>query len=129
MKAIGIMPRMAGRKPPAIKWAGALAALGLICAGCASPVTGTLKVTVIQAGGPELPGGGTPKSPVVNAEVKVASASTSLSSRTGTAGVATFHLASGSYFVSVPTCGFTGKREITITAPSSASLTWTCPIP
>jgi len=138
MKTIGVMPRTAGRKLPATGWAGALAALALICAGCGSPVpagnshngkTGTLKVTVIQAGGPGLPGGGTPKQPVANAEVKVTSASTSLSSPTGRAGVATFRLPSGSYLVSVPTCGSTGKREVTVTAASSTSLTWTCPIP
>lgn len=55
----------------------------------------TLKVAVIEAGGPALPGGGTPKQPVVNAEVTVNGANASLSSRTGKVGVAIFHLPTG----------------------------------
>jgi len=138
MKTISMIPSTAGKKLPAIEWAGALAALALICAACASPVpagnshdgkTGTLKVTVIEAGGPEPPGGGTQKHPVANAVVKVTSTSTSLSSRTDNAGVATFRLPSGSYLVSSPTCGSTGTLGVTVTAPGSTSLTWTCPIP
>jgi hypothetical protein len=115
-----------------------LAALAFICAGCggAAPAgnsldgkTGTLKVTVIQVGGPQLPGGGTPRQPVSNAEVRVTSASTSLSSPTNSTGVATFRLPSGSYAVSVPTCGSTGTRTVTVTAATTTSLTWTCPVP
>jgi hypothetical protein len=89
----------------------------------------TLKVTVIEAGGPALPGGGTPKQPVANAEVKVTGASTNLSSRTGKTGVATFHLPSGSYLISSPTCGSTGTKKAAITAAGSTALTWWCPIP
>ena len=92
-------------------------------------MTGTLKVTVIQAGGPQLPGGGTPRHPVSNAEVKVTSASTTRSFPTDTAGVATFRLLSGSYLVSVPTCGSTGTRRVTVTGATTTSLTWTCPVP
>jgi hypothetical protein len=118
--------------------AAALAAVAVICAGCGGSLsaghshngkTGTLKVTVIQAGGPALPGGGTPKQPVANAEVKVSSTGISLSSPTGKLGVAIFRLPSGAYLVSVPTCGSTGKRGTTITAANSTSLTWTCPVP
>jgi len=138
MKITRVMPPVAGKKLPATEWAGALAALALICAGCGSPApagnsqngtTGTLRVTVIQAGGQPQPGGGTPRQPVANAEVKVTSTSTSHSSSTGKAGVATFRLPSGSYLVSVATCGSTGKRATTITAAISTSLTWICAIP
>lgn len=116
----------------------ALTAPALICAGCASPAssadshnqtTGTLKVTVIQAGGPLLPGGGTPKQPVTNAEVKVTSTRASLSSLTDKAGAAIFRLPGGWYLVSSPTCGSTGKREVTVAAQGSTSLTWVCPVP
>jgi hypothetical protein len=89
----------------------------------------TLKVAVIDAGGPALPGGGTSKQPVANAEVNVTGANTNLSSRTGKTGVATFHLPSGSYLISSPTCGSTGTKKAAITAAGSASLTWWCPIP
>ena len=110
--------------------AAALTALALTCAGCAGPASslGTLKVAVIQAGGPALPGAGTPKQPVANAEVKVTSTSTSLASLTDKAGVATFHLPRGSYLVSSPACGSTGKRGVTVAAHGSTSLTWTCAI-
>ncbi len=138
MKTIGLMARTVRKKPPAAESAGALAALALICAGCGNPVpagnshngkTGTLKVAVIEAGGPALPGGGTPKQRVANAEVKVTGARTSLSSRTGKAGVATFRLPSGSYLISSSTCGSTGKQKVTVTAAGSTSLTWWCPVP
>jgi hypothetical protein len=124
--------------PGRMTWAGALAALVLICAGCGGVVTsgnthngkaGVLKVTVIEAGGPALPGGGTPKFAAAGAEVNVTSTGTSLSSHTDKAGVATFRLPTGSYSVSVPTCGPTGKRAVTVTAAGSSSLTWNCPIP
>jgi len=115
---------------------GTLAALTLICAGCGTPVPArsqngkieTLKVAVIEAGGPALPSGGTPKQPVANAEVKVTGANTNLSSRTGKTGVATFHLPSGAYLISSPTCGSTGTKKAIITAAGSTSLTWWCPI-
>ena len=84
---------------------------------------------MIQAGGPQLRGGGTPQRPVANAEVKVTASSTSLSSPTGKLGVAIFRLPGGSYLVSVPTCGSTGNRGVTIKAARSTSVTWTCPIP
>jgi hypothetical protein len=138
MKITGSVARMAGKKLPAAQWAASLAALALICASCGSPVpagkthqgqTETLKVAVIEAGGPALPGGGTPKHPVANAEVKVTGANTNLSSRTDKTGVATFHLPSGSYLISSPTCGSTGTHSATITAAGSTSLTWWCPIP
>jgi hypothetical protein len=89
----------------------------------------TLKVAVIEAGGPALPGGGTPKQPVANAEVKVTGANTNLSSPTNKTGVATFYLPSGSYLISSPTCGSTGTKKAAITAAGSTSLTWWCPIP
>jgi hypothetical protein len=137
MKATGVMP-VTGKKHLATRWAGAVAAVAVICAGCGSSLsagnshngeTRTLKVTVIQAGGPQPPGGGTPKRPVANAEVKVTSTSTTLSSPTGKLGVAIFRLPSGSYSVSVPTCGSTGKRGTTVNAASPTSLTWACPVP
>jgi hypothetical protein len=86
--------------PGRMTWAGALAALVLICAGCGGVVSsgithsgkaGTLKVTVIEAGGPELPGGGTPRSAAADADVIVTSTGTGLSSHTDKAGVVTFH--------------------------------------
>ena len=83
----------------------------------------------MQAGGQPLPSGGTPEQPVQNAEVKVTFSSTSVSSPTGKDGVATFHLPNGSYLVWVPTCGSTGKRNVTITAARPTSLTWICPVP
>jgi hypothetical protein len=138
MNNTGVLHPEARTKLPASGWAGALSAMALVCAGCGTSAsagnsqngqTGTLNVTVIQAGGPELPGGGTPKQPVAHAEVKVTSASTSLSSATGEAGVATFRLPSGSYQVSVATCGATGNRQANVTAGASTSLTWTCPVP
>jgi hypothetical protein len=139
MKTLGLIWRSARKKLPAAQWAGSLAALTLIClAGCGSAVpvgnshdgkSETLKVAVIEAGGPALPGGGTPKHPVANAEVKVTGANPNLSSRTGKTGVATFHLPKGSYLISSPTCGSTGTHTATITAAGSTSLTWWCPIP
>src|SRR5271169_4244264 len=134
MKTSGVMDPVAAKRFPASGCAGVLGALALISAGCGSSAsagssqngpTGTLKVTVIQAGGPALPGGGTPKQPAANAAVKVTSASTSVSSATGKAGVATFRLPAGSYQASVSTCGPTGSRQAIITAAASASLTWT----
>ena len=118
MKTIGLMARTARKKLPAAESAGALAAL---------------KVAVIEAGGPALPGGGTPKQRVANAEVKVTGIGIgigmNISSRTGKAGVATFSLPSGSYLISSPTCGSTGKQKVTITAAGPSSLTWRCPVP
>lgn len=138
MKAIGPVVRTVRKKPPAAESAGALAALALICAGCGGPVpagdshngkTGTLAVAVIEAGGPAVPGGGTPKHRVPNAEVKITGAGVNISSRTGKAGVATFSLPSGSYLISSPTCGSTEPRKVTVTAKGSRSLTWWCPVP
>lgn len=138
MKTIGLMVRTVRKKLPAAESAGALAAVTLICAGCGAPSpagnshngkTGMLKVAVIEAGGPATPGGGTPKRRVANAEVKVTGVGTNISSRTGNGGVATFSLPSGSYLISSPTCGSTGKQKVTITAAGSKSLTWWCPVP
>ncbi|WP_300605428.1 hypothetical protein [Trebonia sp.] len=128
---------MAGKTLLAAKSAGAVAALAVGCASCGGPAaagsshheaTGTLRVTVMYAGGPARPGGGTPTFPVPNAEVQVASSRTSLSSRAGKDGVVTFRLPGGSYLVSSPTCGSRGTVEVTVTAPGAASLTWWCPI-
>ncbi len=128
---------MAGKTLLAVKWAGAAAALAVGCASCGGPApagnshseaTGTLKVTVMYAGGPALPGGGTPRFPVPSAEVEVTAAGTSLSSRAGKDGVVTFRLPGGSYLVSSRTCGSTGTVEVTVTAPGATSLTWWCPI-
>jgi hypothetical protein len=83
----------------------------------------------MQVGGPNLPSGGTPSQPVADAVVKVASASTSLSSVTDETGVATFRVPSGSYLVSSPTCGSTGNLATTVVATGSTSVTWTCPVP
>lgn len=107
-----------------------IAATTLMAVGCATfaPKVETLQVAVIEAGGPALPGGGTPKQPVVNAEVTVTGAGRSLSSRTGRTGVATFRLPTGSYLISSPTCGSTGTEKATVTAERSASLTWWCPV-
>jgi hypothetical protein len=118
--------------------AAALTALAFICAGCASQASsvdshnqtsGTLKVTVIHVGGPLLPGGGTPKRPVTNAEVKVTSTRASLSSLTDKAGAAIFRLPGGRYLVSSPTCGSTRKKEVTVAPQGSTSLIWVCPVP
>jgi hypothetical protein len=120
----------------ALKFAGALAILALATAGCSSQASstaanpGVLTVTVQQVGGPLLPNGSTPTQPVVNAEVKVTEANgPTVSAATNHLGVATFRLSGGSYYVSVATCGFTGKREVTVTAARPASLTWVCPVP
>jgi hypothetical protein len=118
-----------------LKWAGALAVLAFATGGCASQAStagnaGVLTVTVQQIGGPILPNGTTPTQAVVNAEVKVAHASgVTVSAATNHLGVATFSLAGGSYYVSVATCGPTGKSEVTVKPAGSATLTWVCPVP
>lgn len=139
MKPMSLVSLTAGKNRLAVGQAGVLAGLALISAvGCGSPAPagkthsgslGTLKVTVIQAGGPQLPGGGTPRRPVTNAEIEVTSAGTILSSATDKAGVATIRLHSGSYLVSVSTCGSTGTRKVSVTAATTTSLTWLCPVP
>jgi hypothetical protein len=117
-------------------WAGALAILTVAGAGCshqsssAQTPAGVLTVTVQQVGGPMLPNGSTPTQPVANAEVQVATAAgATVSTATSNAGVATFRLWGGTYYVSVPTCGYTGKREVKVTSPGSTSLKWVCPVP
>lgn len=118
-----------------LKWAGALAILALTAAGCSSPASsagtaGVLTVTVQQVGGPMLRNGGTPSQPVPNAEVTIAGATgPGVSAATNSAGVATFRLSGGSYYVSVATCGYTGKREVTVNPAKPAFLTWVCPVP
>ena len=118
-----------------LKRAGALAILALTAVGCSSPASsagnaGVLKVTVRQVGGPMLPNGSTPSQPVPNAEVKIAGATgPAVSAATNSAGVATFRLSGGSYYVSVATCGYTGKREVTVKPAGSTFLTWVCPVP
>ena len=112
--------------------AGALAAMVLAGVGCASPGAGTagaLKVTVLQVGGPLLPNGSEPTQPVSNAEVNVAANGTSRSAATNSAGVATFRLPGGSYFVSSPTCGSTGSVKVTVAPGRLATLSWICPVP
>jgi ABC-type phosphate transport system substrate-binding protein len=105
-------------------------------AGCASQAgnsvssgpAGTLRVTVIQAGGPSLPGGKTPASPIADTEVKVTAGGASSTAETDKAGIATFHLAYGTYLVSVASCGSTTGQSVTVTT-APARLTWTCPVP
>jgi hypothetical protein len=136
MKSSGVMAAMISAR--AAESAGVLAALALIISGCGSPAPAgnshkgnaeTLRVAVIEAGGPALPGGGTPKRRVRDAEVKVTGVGISVSSRTGTTGVATFSLPAGSYLISSPTCGSTRTRKVTVAAAGSSSITWPCPVP
>jgi hypothetical protein len=115
-----------------LRWAAVLVAVALAPVGCASTGAGDtamLKVTVREVGGPLGPSGIEPNQPVPNAEVRVAATGTSLSATTNQAGVATFHLAEGVYFVSVPTCGPTGNREVRVSQARTTALTWICPIP
>jgi hypothetical protein len=128
------------RKYPA-KLTCATVLIGMASTGCASqagsavssglpPVAaGTLRVTVIRAGGPALPGGKTPTSPVASTEVKVAAAESSSTAETNKTGVVTFRLAYGTYSVLVAACGSTTSQPVTVTAASVAKLTWTCPVP
>ena len=90
-RAAGNHPRAArlpGRLSPAFACTAlALAAAG--AAGCASQAgnavssgpAGTLRVTVIQAGGPPLPGGKTQASPIADTEVKVTAGARALPPR------------------------------------------------
>lgn len=137
MKAIGLSSRISRMNLPVAHRVAILAALALICTSCGSPAPvdnshnrniKTLKVAVIEAGGPALPDGSTPRHHVANAEVKVTGVNTSLSSRTGRTGIATFRLPSGSYLISSPTCGSTGTKKVTIASAGSTSLTWWCAI-
>ena len=137
-RAAGNHPRAArlpGRLSPAFACTAlALAAAG--AAGCASQAgnavssgpAGTLRVTVIQAGGPPLPGGKTQASPIADTEVKVTAGGASSTAETDKAGIATFHLAYGTYLVSVASCGSTTGQSVTVTT-APARLTWTCPVP
>lgn len=115
-------------------------AITLASAGCVSQVgsaghsassepTGTLRVAVIRSGGPPLPGGKTPTSPVVHTEVKVTAAGPGSTAETDKSGIATFQLPYDTYSVSVDACGSTTSRPVTVTASAVAALTWTCPIP
>jgi hypothetical protein len=106
-----------------------LVVTALAVSGCATGSTGTLKVTVEQVGGPMMPNGKTPSEPAAKAEVQVSGPGTDLSSVTGDSGVVSFQLPGGSYSVSVPTCGSTGKEHVTVTPARSTSLTWICPVP
>ena len=135
-RAAGSRPRAArlpGRFSPAFACTALAIALAAGAAGCASnsvssgPV-GTLLVTVIQAGGPALPGGKTPTSPLANTEVKVTAGGSNSTAETDKAGIATFHLVYGTYLVSVASCGSTTGQSVTVTA-APARLTWTCPVP
>jgi hypothetical protein len=135
-QAAGNHPRAArlpGRFSPAFACAALAIALAAGAAGCASnsvssgPV-GTLRVTVIQAGGPALPGGKTPTSPLANTEVEVTAGGASSTAETDKAGIATCHLAYGTYLVSVASCGSTTGQSVTV-ATAAARLTWTCPVP
>lgn len=147
MNKSGLNQRAAGNQPRAARLPGrfspafactalaiALAAAG--AAGCASQAgnsvssgpVGTLRVTVIQAGGPPLPGGKTPTSPIANTEVKVTAGGASSTAVTDKAGIAAFHLADGTYLVSVASCGSTTGQSVTVTT-APARLTWTCPVP
>ena len=125
--------RLPGRFSPAFTRTALAIAVAAGAAGCASnsvssgPV-GTLRVTVIQAGGPALPGGKTPTSPLANTEVKVTSGGANSTAETDKAGIATFNLAYGTYLVSVASCGSTTGQSVTVTT-APARLTWTCPVP
>lgn len=84
---------------------------------------------MIQAGGPPLPGGKTPKTPLANTAVKVTAPGSSSTVETNKSGIATFRLAYGTYSVAVAACGSTTSQPVTVTATAAAALTWTCPIP
>ena len=138
-RAAGNHPRAArlpGRFSPAFACTALATALAAGAAGCASQAgtsvssgpVGTLRVTVIQAGGPPLPGGKTPTSPLANTEVKVTAGGANSTAETDKAGIATFHLAYGTYLVSVASCGSTTGQSVTVTT-APARLTWTCPVP
>ena len=114
--------------------------IALVSAGCASQAGaagnsvssepgGTLRVTVVEAGGPPLAGGKTPKNPLRNTEVKVTGHGTSSTADTDKSGIATFRLAYGAYSVIVPACGSTTGQKVAVTATREAALTWTCPVP
>jgi len=125
--------RLPGRFSPAFACTALAIALAAGAAGCASQAgnsvsSGTLRVTVIRAGGPPLPGGKTPTSPIANTEVKVTAGDASSTAETDKAGIATFHLAYGTYLVSVASCGSTTGQSVTVTT-APARLTWTCPVP
>lgn len=80
--------RLPRRFPPALACTALAVALA---AGCASQAgdsapsgpLGTLRVTVIQAGGPPLPGGKTPESPVASTGVKVTGLGATSAAETG----------------------------------------------
>jgi hypothetical protein len=133
-ETVAMTARAANRFPAGrgrLRWAGVLAAAAIACAGCVSSSagpTGILTVSVIQAGGPATASGGTPHFPLPQAMVEVASDGTSQSATTNTAGKATFHLSGGSYFVSSPTCGSTGKVKVTVAPGRPTTLTWICPV-
>jgi hypothetical protein len=112
----------------------------LASAGCASQAAsagnsrssepaGTLRVTVIRSGGPPLPGGKTPTSPVANTQVKVTAAGSNSTAETNKSGIVTFRLAYGTYSVAVAACGSTTSQPVTVTANAVTALTWTCPVP
>jgi hypothetical protein len=88
---------------------------------------GTLRVTVIQAGGPVTGSGKTPTSPMANTEVKVTAAQSSYTAETNKSGIATFKIPYGKYSVAVGACGSETSRAVTVS--ETAALTWTCPIP
>ena len=104
-------------------------------AGCTSQpgvqVQGTLAVTVINAGGPALPDGGTRQVPSSGAAVRVApvGGGAAETGHTDRAGVADFLLSAGSYSVSSPTCGSETAITVTVRASRSTPLTWMCPVP
>ncbi len=118
-------------------WAGGLAIVAVAVAACASApapgeAAGVLTVTAVEAGGPVSANAGTPSQPAgpgLVIKVAVQGTGTGLSAVTNGAGVATFSLPGGSYYVSSASCGTTGRVKVTVQAARSTSLTWVCPIP
>jgi hypothetical protein len=114
-----------------------LAAVVIGCAGCASQgsaagnsgtATGTLTVFIEQVGGPST-NGETPHKNLPDITVKMTAGGTSTTAVTDRTGRAVFHVAPGSYAVSVAACGSENPETATVPTAGTASLTWVCPIP
>jgi hypothetical protein len=84
-------------------------------------------VLVDQAGGPST-NGETPHKNLPGITVKITAGGTSATAVTDKAGRAVFHVAPGSYAVSVAACGSKNPVPATVPAAGTGSLTWVCPI-
>ena len=127
------LPKITGGRAGALPLTALLAA---VVAGCASQgsaagnsgtATGTLTVLVDQAGGPST-NGETPHKNLPGITVKITAGGTSATAVTDKAGRAVFHVAPGSYAVSVAACGSKNPVPATVPAAGTGSLTWVCPI-